>query len=224
MIESNHPPSLFNPQGTFDTSKESGLFTTFKTYACDLPILEKLGLKPFEGKTRSTIEVGEYENKEINSKVIIKVTGLPAQFWSFDIFCGESKTRTIIETGSDGLVNYWPYVESMMEGMIVAKKIEPIISLNEPSTDANPANEVAIDAIHSLSFATLEEAELARKGVNFAITKVVEQLRKISPLYVGKTVKADEFLQSLAGIIETTPFFIADTSEPKPVKDQSFGE
>jgi len=92
----------------------------FKTYSHDLPLMKKLGLKLFKGKTHEKVYVGKY-TAEDGSWAKIWVTGAPAQFFDFEIYCSESKLTTIISTGSGCLSEYWPFVEKIFDNMIVVK-------------------------------------------------------------------------------------------------------
>lgn len=99
------------------------LLDSFKTYSHDLPLLKKLGLKPFKGKVHEKVYVGEYTTKD-GSWARIWVDGAPAQFFRFKIYCSESKMVTIVETGSGCLVDYWPFVEKIMDGMIAIENLK----------------------------------------------------------------------------------------------------
>lgn len=201
-----------------DAKPHAPIFGTYKTYGCDLGLFEKLGLKPFEGKSHESLIVGEVENKHYNSKVIISVYGCPALFWSFDIFSGESKTRTKIETGSGALIDYWKYVDLMMQGMIVAKKIEPVTSLNPP------ANDDVIRTRFELPVESIEAAELVKKGMQIAVDRIVDGLRKLAEQSKGKaTYHLDGFIESLADSIEKTPITVIEI-EKQATTDKSFGE
>lgn len=101
------------------------LISEFKTYSHDLPLLEKLGLKPFKGETYEKIYVGKYI-AEGGSWAEIWVEGAPAQFFTFKIYCSENKTITIIATGSGCLTDYWSVVESVMDGMIVIENLKKV--------------------------------------------------------------------------------------------------
>lgn len=99
------------------------LFNGFETYSHDFPLLKKLGLKRFKGKVHEKVYVGEYKTED-GSWAKIWVEGAPAQFFSFKIYCSESKMTTTVSTGSGCLSGYWPFVEKIMDGMIVVEKSE----------------------------------------------------------------------------------------------------
>lgn len=102
------------------------LFTDeFKTYSDDLPLLKRLRLKPFKGKLHEKVCVGKYKTKD-GSWAEIWVEGAPAQFWEFKVFCSENERITIITTGSGCLVDYWPFVEKFLDGMIVIKNLKEV--------------------------------------------------------------------------------------------------
>lgn len=96
-------------------------FDTVTTYQNDLALFKKLGLKPFSTKCKETYFVGKLKNDYGN--VDIKVTGLPAQFWEFDIWCATNQKHTKLSTGSGSLSEYWPTVELILKDMIVIESI-----------------------------------------------------------------------------------------------------
>lgn len=101
------------------------LFDGFETYSHDLPLLKKLGLKPFKGKVHEKVYVGKYKTED-GSWAEIRVEGAPAQFWEFRIRCSENKMITAVSTGSGCLSDYWPFVEKIMDGMIVIENLKEV--------------------------------------------------------------------------------------------------
>lgn len=101
------------------------LASGFETYSHDLSLLKELGLKSFKGKLHEKVYIGKYK-AEGGSWAEIWVEGAPAQFFTFKIYCSESKTITIIATGSGCLTDYWSVVESVMDGMIVIENLKKV--------------------------------------------------------------------------------------------------
>ena len=98
------------------------LLEGFETYEWDKPLLKKLALNTFKAKNRQKVFVGEY--KYVKSNVKVWVTGFPAQFWEFEISNPRHRDPIIISTGSGSFINYWPFVEKILQGMIVIKNLE----------------------------------------------------------------------------------------------------
>lgn len=97
------------------------MFDTFETHQSDLPLFEKLGLKPFKGNTGETLTVGTVKGN--SGEVEIRVCGLPAQFWAFTVKCREDGRTTHLSTGSGVLEQYWPSINLFMENMLVCKSV-----------------------------------------------------------------------------------------------------
>ena len=94
------------------------MFDTFETYTRDLSLLESLGLQPFQGETHQTVHVGIVEFPD-GSTIDIAVCGMPAQFFTFTIYCAETQKRYTVKTGSGSLTMYWPMAKAIAEDMLV---------------------------------------------------------------------------------------------------------
>ena len=89
-------------------------FTT--PYEWDLPLFEKLNIKPFKAPHSKEIFVGEVVYNI--DKIKIWVTCMPAQFWRFEIYSDETKKTTKFSTGSGNLGDYWDIAEKISQGML----------------------------------------------------------------------------------------------------------
>ncbi len=58
------------------------------------------------------------------SRVDIWVTGAPAQFWTFKVYCAETKKTYRVTTGSGGLTDYWDSIQKIANDMLVIKLLE----------------------------------------------------------------------------------------------------
>lgn len=99
---------------------KSLLINNFETYEDDVRILKDLGLKTFCAPIGTEVYLGKH--KDPTGTVKVWVTGLPAQFFRFEIFCAENKKTTKVSTGSGCFSDYWPMVEKIMNGMFVIKE------------------------------------------------------------------------------------------------------
>lgn len=100
------------------------LVDTVETYRHDRELFRKLGLKPFSYDTDEASDkhfVGEVKKDKSTCKVWVRC--LPAQFWTFEIYCDESHATTTVQTGSGCLSDYWDMVEKIMDGMFVVTKV-----------------------------------------------------------------------------------------------------
>ena len=91
-----------------------------KTYPWDLVLFKELGLQPFDIKSGYKHHVGkvDFEN---DSWVRIWVVGKPAQFWEFEIYDKEAKTRYKVNTGSGTFGDFWPCVSRMARNLFTVR-------------------------------------------------------------------------------------------------------
>lgn len=95
------------------------------TYSSDLKLFKNLGLEPFKNIVAGAeYFVGEVKFKNI-SWVKIWAYPMPALFWKFEIYDGESKKTTVATTGSGALGNFWSSVKLIAENMFVIDSIAP---------------------------------------------------------------------------------------------------
>jgi len=97
-----------------------------ETYDLDLPLFRRLGLKPFKTESRDYIDVGTTIEHN-GATVHVSVCCLPAQFWRFEIKNagdGEPRRNCVISTGSGALVDYWPFIEQILNNMLVIESVE----------------------------------------------------------------------------------------------------
>lgn len=92
-----------------------------ETYTEDEKLFNQLKLQPFCFHDQNEHLVGRILSKDGDAEIY--VTGMPAQFWRFIIHSNETGEITELSTGSGALVDYWPFVEKIMQGMIVVKII-----------------------------------------------------------------------------------------------------
>lgn len=91
-------------------------FNQVKTYEWDLPLFKELGLEPFDIKSGVKHIVGKVMIQE--SEVLIKVEGLPAQFWEFEILCRNPKRAYRVTTGSGSLSDFWAAITMLATDMM----------------------------------------------------------------------------------------------------------
>lgn len=71
---------------------------------------------------------------------------------------------------------------------------------------------------------TSEDAELVKKGMQVAVDRIVDGLRKLAEQYKGKaSYHLDGFIESLADSIAKTPITVIEIEKPT-ITDKSFGE
>jgi hypothetical protein len=97
------------------------MFNTFKTSPADLGLLRELGLQAYSGSTGQEFFLGEVAVDNDGSCVRIWVTGYPAQFWRFWIYCADTQKVSRVETGSGILRDYWPMAKAIAQGMLVVR-------------------------------------------------------------------------------------------------------
>lgn len=96
-----------------------------RTYDWDIPLFAELGLKSFVIEERSWdfVDVGTVERN--GATVHVSVACAPAQFWRFVIKnAGDGNRKDyVISTGSGNLSKYWPFIEQILDNMIVIKSV-----------------------------------------------------------------------------------------------------
>lgn len=100
------------------------LLDEVSTYNQDLVLFRELGLKTFKFKNyehKRKYHVGNFFNEK--GFVKIEVSFYPAMFWKFQVYSNDSETLTFFNTGSGSLTDYWPFVEQILNGMIVIKEV-----------------------------------------------------------------------------------------------------
>lgn len=99
------------------------IFGNATTYSWDLPLFEKLGLKPFEIENQEKTFIGEHKLPDYDkASVKIWVTCMPAMFWHFEVTTDEGKVFKI-DTGSGSLSNYWDSIEKIATDMLVVNAL-----------------------------------------------------------------------------------------------------
>ena len=94
------------------------------TYSIDKKLFKKLGLNIFKDlHNDEQYYIGEFLLED-NSYIRLWVTCCPAQFWEAEIFESQTQTKTIIETGSGTLTDFWLTFLGIAKGMIAVKSIE----------------------------------------------------------------------------------------------------
>lgn len=94
-----------------------------KTYHCDLPLFEKLGLTPFVINNQDKNFLGEYKIPDHDiASVKIWVTCMPAMFWHFEVKNEEGEMFKV-NTGSGSLTDYWDSVEKIATNMLAVNSI-----------------------------------------------------------------------------------------------------
>ena len=91
------------------------------TDRADLKLFQELGLKPFKDISthkRHYVGVVRFEG---DSTVEIYVTPCPAEFWGFEVHCGENGKSYKVTTGSGSLSDFWPSVKLIAENMLVVE-------------------------------------------------------------------------------------------------------
>ena len=91
-----------------------------KTYSSDLALFRKLGLEPFNIASGYKHYVGKVDFKN-GSWVRVWVVGQPAQFWEFEIYDNEAKTRYKVNTGSGSFRDFWPCVRKMAQNLFTVR-------------------------------------------------------------------------------------------------------
>ena len=94
-----------------------------KPFSWELDFYKKNNIPLWECKSHETKDLGRIYKAEDGSYIKAIVKPYPALFWEFEIFCAENKTITKISTGSGGLINYFPTMKLIAEGMIVVDSI-----------------------------------------------------------------------------------------------------
>ena len=93
-----------------------------------------------------------------------------------------------------------------------------------PTDAKQPANDETIRTRFELPVESSEAAELVKKGMQIAVDRIVDGLRKLAKQSKGKaTYHLDGFIESLADSIEKTPITVIEIEKPT-VTDKSFGE
>jgi len=90
----------------------------------DVALFKELGLIPFANvELHSEIHVGTVKISKTN-KVDVFVSCLPAQSWRFVIETkeGDIHRKTILQTGSGGLQDYWSAIKLFAENMVTVKE------------------------------------------------------------------------------------------------------
>jgi len=117
-----YPCDVHEPAEGEEGLKMADFFDNYGIYSWDRKLFEELGLKAFDNiPVHKKHYVGQVRGDE-GGYIKIWVTGLPAQFWDFRVFCAESKKTYEVTTGSGSLSDYWESVKKLMEGMLVVKE------------------------------------------------------------------------------------------------------
>ena len=88
-----------------------------QTSNSDLLLFKELGLRPFSTDDKKELFIGKVTTTY--GDISIWVTCMPAQFWTFVIYCKESNKQTKFSTGSGNLRDFYSFAKVIMEGMIV---------------------------------------------------------------------------------------------------------
>jgi len=93
-----------------------------KPYSWDEPLFNELGLEFFDIGVWQKHYIGKVDIGDSWVKVWVKAC--PAQFWTFEIYCGKSKKHYEVRTGSGRFVDYWPFAKSLAESIVTIKEIK----------------------------------------------------------------------------------------------------
>jgi len=87
-------------------------------YSWEIEFYTKNNIPVWECKTHKTKNLGRIYESNDGSYIETKVNPMPAQFFEFKIFCGESQKEYCISTGSGDMETYFPIMKNIADGMI----------------------------------------------------------------------------------------------------------
>ena len=97
------------------------------TYSIDKKLFKELNFNTFNNLNHEEqYYIGQFDLED-TSYIRLWVTCYPAQFWEAEIFEAQTQTKTIIETGSGALTDFWHTFLGIAKGMIVIKSVEKVV-------------------------------------------------------------------------------------------------
>jgi len=158
-----------------------------KPLACDIPLLKRLGLAEWNQDYQGSRDLGTVRRGD--SYASVKVCLQPTSFWKFEIRDAKNDKKYFAATGSGSLSSYWPLVEALMEGRIVAESHQrPVSVIGSRPCEAiiNPTAEIRIfDQINGGIFVGAYDPEGSNRYYLSADGASEEELVKFAQLFAG---------------------------------------